>query len=87
MSVARDLRYLAAWADYASSWLDDTADAGSAAGERLMVSFDAADFAAFRTGLRRVPQLIEHMADVMDRRAAIKVICGGRRDDKRSAEP
>ena len=47
MSVARDLRYLAAWADYASSWLDDTADAGSAAGERLMVSFDAADFAVF----------------------------------------
>jgi hypothetical protein len=69
VSAATDLRDLAAWASYASEWLDEAAAFSQRGdGGQLAVLFDDDEFAAFRTGLRKVPDLIDSVADVVERR-------------------
>jgi hypothetical protein len=80
MSTATDLRDLAAWADYASRWLEMAARCANDEADpaRRTVTFEAATLDHLLTGFRRIPVLIEDLADQLDRRPALKVISGGR---------
>jgi hypothetical protein len=80
MSTATDLRDLAAWADYASRWLETAARCANDEADpaRRSVTFDAAILDQFLTGFRRIPSLIEDLADQLERRPLLTLIRGDR---------
>ena len=79
MSAAHDLRDLAAWADHASRWLEAAARQTNDNDDRTRctMSFDALTLDEFLTGFRRMPGLIEAVADRLDQRPVLSVISGG----------
>ena len=80
--VAEQLRDLAAWADYSARLLETAARCPNDAVDstRRTVSFpDAAALDDVPTGLRRLPNIIEDIADQVERRHALSVIAGGKR--------
>jgi len=81
MNPASDLRDLAAWADHASLWLEQAARSSNdpADPSRRTVTFDAAPLDQLLTGFRRMPGLIEEIADNLEQRPSLKLIHGGRR--------
>lgn len=78
---ATDLRELAAWADRAARWLEQSARQPNDDDDptRRTVVFDAATLDDFLTGFRGVPDIIEVIATNLERRPEIRVIAGGRR--------
>jgi hypothetical protein len=80
--VAEQLRDLAAWADYSARLLETAArcpndDVDST---RRTVSFpDAVALDGVLTGFRKLPQIIEDIAEQVERRPALSVIAGGKR--------
>jgi hypothetical protein len=81
MKPATDLRDLAAWADFTSRWLDAAArDANDHTDlRRRTITFDAVALDQLLTGFRRLPEIMEDIADEVERRPALSVIAGGRR--------
>jgi hypothetical protein len=80
--VAEQLRDVAAWADYSARLLEDSARCPNDEAEstRRTVRFpDAAALDDVLTGLRRLPEIIEDIADQVEHRPALSVIAGGKR--------
>jgi hypothetical protein len=79
MSAATDLRDLAAWADIASRWLESSARGPNDADPTLRtVTFDATTLDQLLTGFRRIPSLMEDLADQFERRPSLTLLRGGR---------
>ncbi len=78
--MSRELRDLAAWADRAARWLEQSARRPNDEDDptRRTVVFDAATLDDFLTGFRGVPGVVEKIAASMERRPEIRVIAGGR---------
>lgn len=78
---ATDLRELAAWADRAARWLEQSARQPNDDDDptQRTVVFDAATLDDFLTGFRGVPGVVEAIAAKLERRPEVKVIVGGRR--------
>jgi hypothetical protein len=81
MTPANDLRDLAAWADFTSKWLEEAAHSANDNPDpsHRTITFDARVFDQVVTGFRRLPEIIEDIADQVERRPALSVIAGGKR--------
>jgi hypothetical protein len=80
-SVAADLRDLAAWTDRAARWLEQSARRPNDDVDptRRTITFDAAVLDDFLTGFRGLPDIVEALAERIDKRPQVRVIAGGRR--------
>jgi hypothetical protein len=80
MTPANDLRDLAAWADFTSRWLEEAAQSANDNPDpsRRIITFDALVFDQVVTGFRKLPGIMEDIADQVERRPALKLISGGR---------
>jgi len=80
-SVAADLRDLAAWTDCAARWLEQNARRPNddADPTRRTITFDAVVLDDFLTGFRGLPEIVEVLAERVDKRPQVRVIAGGRR--------
>ena len=79
---ATDLRHLAEWAAFASRWLEQSARAANddaSPTTRTVTFHDAAALDQLLTGFRRLPEIMEDIADQVERRPALSVIAGGKR--------
>ena len=79
-SVAADLRDLAAWTDRAARWLEQNARRPNDDVDptRRTITFDAAVLDDFLTGFRGVPEIVEALAERIDKHPQVRVIAGGR---------
>jgi hypothetical protein len=80
--VAEELRDLAAWTDHSARILETVARRANDPDDpnrRTVIFDDAAALDGILTGLRRLPGLIQDIADRLESRPALKMIAGGRR--------
>jgi hypothetical protein len=82
MTPSTDLRHLAEWAAFASRWLEHSARVANDDASPLTrtVTFqDAAALDQLLTGFRRLPEIMEDIADQVERHPTLSVIAGGKR--------